>query len=1030
MIPDQINHFIKTKASARKHNLQFVESTCMKIILFFITLLFIQFSLPAQIALTAGGYTENFNTLAASGTATTLPAWWAFIETGTNANNTYTANNGSNNAGDTYSYGSSTSAERAFGTLQSGSLVSRFGATFNNAAGSAITSISITYWGEQWRLGATGRTDSLLFSYATGGSFQYAANWIAVPALHFASPVTSGTVGALDGNLPANSVLKTATITGLNIAVNDTFSIRWTDFNASGADDGLAVDSFSISINTTADTTPPTIASLNPANNAMGVSLNPALQITFSEAIQKGSGNIFIKKFADNSTAITIDVNTSAVTVNGSLATINVAGLVLNTQYYVEMAAGVFKDLANNNFAGISGNSTWSFTTQDVPTYHFDFNTCIPFDSVNVTGWKQYSVTGDSIWKCTSFGAGGSHGVQMSGFVNPTGPAINEDWLISPSLDLALFNIPVLSFFARTKFFGNRIDVMVSTNYSGAGNPNAATWTVLSAMLPLENSDLWTMVDSINLVNYKTANTFIAFRYTSTTNAAARWTLDDIRIGNTATAPGPRLQVTNPILNFDNIAAGSSSAARSFQFAGINISGNLIITAPAFFLVSKDNASFASSISYSAAEVAHGYKTVYARYSPTAANTVHTGFLNFTSTNGLNGNKVEVAGNSYSFATTLDIINWNLEWFGSATNGPADNNLQQANAKRVMDSLQADIYTLCEIVDTTRLMNLANSLGGYAYKVSDYCSNAADPADPDYANGQKLAFIYKTSVVTNVKARGFLKTSTAASSNWASGRVPFLMEADIVNGTATKKYVFLLLHGKAGNTGSDYQRRKDGAKEMKDSLDAQFSNANVVILGDYNDDIDSTISTGIVPALTSYDDLIKDSTDTDSYKALTMPLSLAGLRSTISNPDVVDHVAVSNELAPDVIQRSAKLVKEVETWISDYANTTSDHYPVMSRSLLPAAVTGLPGISPDEIELKVNPNPAKEELFFSFKPAAGTVQIDLINLTGRPLMKISAFRTASVRQTRSFRLAGLPPGVYFLKITNNQKQVSHKFIKL
>lgn len=1013
-----------------KPNLQAAETTRMRRILFFVILFIIQSSLTAQIPLTAGGHTEDFNTLAASGTSTTLPAWWAFIETGTNANNTYTANNGSNNAGDTYSYGSGTSSERAFGALQSGSLVSRFGATFYNAAGSGITSISITYWGEQWRLGATGRTDSLFFSYAVGGSFQYAGNWIAVPALHIASPVTSGTVGALDGNLPANSVLKTATITGLNIAVNDTFSIRWTDFNASGADDGLAVDSFSISINTTPDTTPPTIASLNPANNATGVSLNPALQITFSEAVQKGSGTILVKKYSDNSIAATIDVITSAVTVNGSLATINITGLALNTQYYVEMASGVFKDLANNNFAGISGNSTWSFTTQAMPTYNFDFNTCIPFDSVDVNGWKQYSVTGDSIWKCTSFGIGGSTGVQMSGFVNPTGPAVNDDWLISPSLDLTLFNIPVLSFFARTKFYGNRIDVMVSTNYSGAGNPNTATWTVLSAMLPLENSDLWTMVDSINLINYKTATTFIAFRYTSTTTAAARWTLDNIRIGNTVTAPGPRLQVTNSILNFDNIAAGSSSAARSFQFVAINISGNLSITAPSFFQVSKDNVSFASNVSYSAAEVANGYKTAFARYTPSAANTVHTGFLNFTSANGLNANKVEVAGNSYSFASTLDIVNWNLEWFGSATNGPADNNLQQANAKRVMDSLQADIYALCEIVDTTRLMNLANSLGGYAYKVSDYCSNAADPADPDYANGQKLAFIYKTSVVTNVKARGFLKSSTAANSNWASGRVPYLMEADIVNGTASKKYFFLLVHGKAGNTGSDYQRRKDGAKEMKDSLDAQFSNVNVVILGDYNDDIDSTISTGIVPALTSYDDLIKDSTDADSYKAPTMPLSLAGLRSTISNPDVVDHMVVSNELAADVILRSAKLVKDVETWVSDYGNTTTDHYPVMSRTLLPVAVTGLPNISPEAIELKVKPNPTNGELFFSFKPAAGTVRIELIDLNGRLLREIPAYRTASVRQSKSFRLSGLPAGIYFLRIVNNQTRVAYKFIKL
>ncbi len=38
----------------------------------------------------------------------------------------------------------------------------------------------------------------------------------------------------------------TSTITGLSIPNGATFWIRWLDFNASGADDGLAVDDFSL----------------------------------------------------------------------------------------------------------------------------------------------------------------------------------------------------------------------------------------------------------------------------------------------------------------------------------------------------------------------------------------------------------------------------------------------------------------------------------------------------------------------------------------------------------------------------------------------------------------------------------------------------------------------------------------------------------------------------------------------------------------------------------------------------------------
>ena len=31
----------------------------------------------------------------------------------------------------------------------------------------------------------------------------------------------------------------------------------------------------------------------------------------------------------------------------------------------MEIAAGTVKDLSNNNFAGIAGNTTWNFTTAD-----------------------------------------------------------------------------------------------------------------------------------------------------------------------------------------------------------------------------------------------------------------------------------------------------------------------------------------------------------------------------------------------------------------------------------------------------------------------------------------------------------------------------------------------------------------------------------------------------------------------------------------------------------------------------------------
>ncbi len=114
------------------------------------------------------------------------------------------------------------------------------------------------------------------------------------------------------------------------------------------------------------DTTPPTVVSLSPPDNATGVALNTNLIITFNENVQKGTGNIVLKKSSDNSVVETIAVTNAAVSISGATATIvRSTTLAETTGYYVEVASGAFKDLAGNNFAGITGPTAWNFTTGD-----------------------------------------------------------------------------------------------------------------------------------------------------------------------------------------------------------------------------------------------------------------------------------------------------------------------------------------------------------------------------------------------------------------------------------------------------------------------------------------------------------------------------------------------------------------------------------------------------------------------------------------------------------------------------------------
>lgn len=207
-----------------------------------------------------GSYTENFDGLPTTAVSSFLPStssstvpitslasnWYAvkLSGTGNSATNLF-VDEGTGNSGGIYSYGTSGTTERALGSVASGSTVPAFGVRLSNSTGNTITSLLISYTGEQWR-SSTSTQNLLAFSYQIGATDLTSGTWTAVTALNFtgASPVTSN--GALNGNTNTTSI--SSTITGLNIANNQEFWLRWVDTNDTGNDAGLAIDNFSISV--------------------------------------------------------------------------------------------------------------------------------------------------------------------------------------------------------------------------------------------------------------------------------------------------------------------------------------------------------------------------------------------------------------------------------------------------------------------------------------------------------------------------------------------------------------------------------------------------------------------------------------------------------------------------------------------------------------------------------------------------------------------------------------------------------------
>lgn len=208
-----------------------------------------------------GLITENFDGMpstgttalnATVGTANALPGV-GFVGTklsGTGSTLNFIANDGSNNAGALYSYGTTGSSDRSLGTLASGTVVPAFGATFINGSGVEIDSFIITLDREQWR-SSTSAPNTISFAFGVSGNGITSDNFLTstamTPMTNFdlvGNNVVTGTNGALDGNQNAITITGTLNVT---VLAGQSLFLRWTDVNDIGNDAGLSIDNFSIS---------------------------------------------------------------------------------------------------------------------------------------------------------------------------------------------------------------------------------------------------------------------------------------------------------------------------------------------------------------------------------------------------------------------------------------------------------------------------------------------------------------------------------------------------------------------------------------------------------------------------------------------------------------------------------------------------------------------------------------------------------------------------------------------------------------
>lgn len=616
----------------------------------------------------------------------------------------------------------------------------------------------------------------------------------------------------------------------------------------------------------------------------------------------------------------------------------------------------VFVQFSNENIGNF--NTTISHQTTGTLPVSLSVNASA-FDPFNIfenfnstcpnlpAGWEAVSVLGNQVWECTTFGRAGTtptasapFGLQINGFSG--GAVLNEDWLISAPYDLTGFDIPLMSFWSRVAFQGPRLKLLISTDYNG-GNPNNSTWIELSDRFA--SADQWTFSGQVDLSAYLNQTIRIAFLYESSPEAgAARWTLDDFELTSSDIPAEPFF--SNNIGNVDYwhfgvVPVGSvSSNVRNFNFGLSNPVADLSITAGEGFEFSKDGVSFESNLIYTLAELG-SQQTVRVRFAPQTEGAFASP-IKFLSGN-LELSQGYLTGSTINKDKTFDVVNWNIEWFGSTNSGqgPTNVDLQLQNVKTIIEDLDADVYAFQEITSLSKFTELANALPAYGMAVSPAASAGGEYAE----EAQKLTYLFKLATVDTIQTRVLLKDVPASllvdypstpDRFWASGRLPYLMDIRANIDGSTQNFTLINLHTRSNGGGEStgnprYAMRRYDVNVLKDSLDTYYADVPLIILGDFNDDLDETVADQTAPTVnTSETSFINYINDSINYTPITISLSNAGLRTFPSFENVIDHQIISNELDELWIVNSERIVAPYDL-IPNYNSTTSDHLPVKTR---------------------------------------------------------------------------------------------------
>ncbi len=258
---------------------------------------------------------------------------------------------------------------------------------------------------------------------------------------------------------------------------------------------------------------------------------------------------------------------------------------------------------------------------------------------------------------------------------------------------------------------------------------------------------------------------------------------------------------------------------------------------------------------------------------------------------------------------SLDFATWNIEWF------PKNNQTTVNYIVDIIEQLDLDVIAIQELSDTNMFDQMLDGLPDYTgYYESLWFAG--------------LAYIYKTDVVDVNDIYEIYTTSPYWS---AFPRSPMVMDIDFMG----QNYIFINNHFKccgdgnldSNNESDEEMRRLSASNLLKQYIDNNLSNKNVIVLGDLNDDIAESSLNNVFQTILD---------DPENYRFVDMDIATGNSSnwSFPTWPSHLDHILITNELFNQVSNSDVQTIK-LDQYLSggwnEYDANISDHRPVFMK---------------------------------------------------------------------------------------------------